>query len=344
MADLATLDEKTLAAYLTGRLAGFHAPFRITKFAGGQSNPTFRLDTADQTYVLRRKPPGLLLKSAHMIEREYKVMQALAETGVPVPRMHLFCEDESVIGSAFFIMEHLDGRIFWDPALPALSVAERGQIYDEMNRVLALLHGLDPHSHGLGDFGRPGSYFARQIKRWSEQYRAAETNAIPEMDMLIVWLEAHQPEDDGRIALVHGDYRLDNMIFDKRSARVMALLDWELSTLGHPFSDLAYQCMQWRLANDGVFRGLGGVKRGAETGIPTEAAYVASYCARMGLSGLPQWSFLMAFSFFRLAAILQGVLRRSLDGNGSNPERGIAMGRFVPLLARMALDEIEERS
>jgi aminoglycoside phosphotransferase (APT) family kinase protein len=343
LADLATLDEKTLTAYLAGRLPGFQAPLRIQKFAGGQSNPTYRLDTPDRTYVLRRKPPGTLLKSAHMIEREHTVMQALAESGVPVPRMHLYCEDDSIIGSAFFIMQHLEGRIFWDPALPELSIAERGRLYDEMNRVLAVLHKLDPQACGLGDFGRPGSYFARQINRWSAQYKAAETDAIPEMEALIAWLADHQPADDGRVALVHGDYRLDNMIFDTRSTRMLALLDWELSTLGHPFSDLAYQCMQWRLANDSVFRGLGGVKRNLETGIPSEEAYVEAYCRRMGLATLPHWSFLIAFSFFRLAAILQGVLRRSLDGNGSNPERGKAMGRFVPLLARMALEDIENQ-
>lgn len=330
------LDVAALAAYLAAHWPGFGGALAAEKFAGGQSNPTYRLSHGRGSAVLRKKPPGVLLRSAHAIEREYRVMKALAGSQVPVPRMHLLCEDDGVIGTSFFVMDHVEGRIFWDPALPGVEPADRAAIYDEMNRVLAALHSLDPDTIGLGDFGRPGNYFARQLARWTEQYRASETGTLPDMDSLIAWLEAHLPPDDGRASLVHGDYRIDNMIFDAAGPRLLAVLDWELSTIGHPFADLAYQCMQWRLPNGGTMRGLAGVDRQA-LGIPDEAAYVAAYEARTGADVARHWTFYLAFSFFRLAAILQGVLKRALSGNASNPERGLRMGEKVPVLAAMAL-------
>ena len=311
----------------------------MEKVDGGQSNPTYRLRHARGSAVLRKKPPGALLKSAHAIEREYRVMKALAGSDVPVPRMHVLCDDASVIGTPFFVMDYVEGRIFWDPALPGLSKQDRAAVYDEMNRVLAALHGIDPDAAGLGDFGRPGNYFARQLARWTEQYRASETRVLPDMNALIAWLEKALPPDDGRSSLVHGDYRIDNMIFDMASPRLLAVLDWELSTIGHPFADLAYQCMQWRLPNGGTMRGLAGTDRQA-LGIPTEAAYVARYEERTGADVRRHWTFYLAFSFFRLAAILQGVLKRALSGNASNPEKGLRMGERVPLLASMALAAI----
>lgn len=341
MEDVRTIDTAALAAWLGKEVPGFRGPVTAEKFAGGQSNPTYLVEAGGRRYVLRRKPPGQLLKSAHAIEREYRVMKALAGTGVPVPEMIALCEDESVLGTAFFLMEHVDGRIFWDPALPELTREERTGVYDQMNAALAALHSVDIDAAGLRDFGRPGNYFARQLARWSEQYRASETGPVPAMDDLIAWLHEKLPEDDGRVSLVHGDYRIDNMIFFRGSNRLIALLDWELSTLGHPYSDLAYQCMQWRLPNAGTFRGLGDTDREA-AGIPTEAAYVARYCERMGLDRIPHWTFCLAFSFFRLAAILQGVKKRALDGNASNPERGMKMGEAVPVLASMAMELISE--
>jgi aminoglycoside phosphotransferase (APT) family kinase protein len=267
-------------------------------------------------------------------------MAALAATAVPVPRVLHLCEDDGVIGSTFFVMEYLDGRIFWDGRLPDVSREERGAIYDAMNAALAALHRVDPVAVGLGDFGRPGSYFERQTARWSGQYRASETGAIPAMDALVAWLDRAVPAEDGRVSLVHGDYRLDNMIFAPGEPRILALLDWELSTLGHPFADLAYQCMQWRLPSEGAFRGLGDLDRTAH-GLPTEAEYVARYCERTGVAAIPDWTYYLAFSFFRLAAILQGVYRRSLDGNASDPERGRRMGEAVPMLAAMAMDLVD---
>jgi aminoglycoside phosphotransferase (APT) family kinase protein len=335
----APLDEAALARYLEAHWPGFKGALTAAKFDGGQSNPTYRLHHAGGSAVLRKKPPGALLKSAHAIEREYRVMQALAGSDVPVPRMYVLCEDPSVIGTPFFVMDHVDGRIFWDPALPDMSKPDRATIYDEMNRVLAALHSLDPVAVGLGDFGRPGNYFARQLARWTEQYCASETQTLPDMNALITWLKKALPADDGRASLVHGDYRIDNMIFDAASPRMLAVLDWELSTIGHPFADLAYQCMQWRLPNGGTMRGLAGIDRQA-LGIPTEAAYVASYEKRTGADLRQHWTFYLAFSFFRLAAILQGVLKRALSGNASNPEKGLRMGERVPLLASMALAAI----
>lgn len=334
------LDEVALAAYLEANVEGFKGPLTATKFAGGQSNPTFKIDAASGEYVLRRQPPGKLLKSAHAVDREFRVMSALADTGVPVPKMYFLCEDVDVLGSMFFLMEYKQGNLYWSAALPEIDGNEtRAAMYAEMNRVLAAMHSVDIEAVGLADYGRPGNYFERQLQRWTKQYRASEIQPIPEMDALIEWLQEHLPEDDGKIALVHGDYRLDNMMFSEDNSEVIAVLDWELSTLGHPYADLAYQCMQLRLpagdSKDATSSGLMGIDRGA-LGIPTEEEYVAMYCERMGIDGIDNWSFYLAFSFFRLGAIAQGVAKRAADGNASS-KRAASVGAMVPPLAQMAL-------
>ncbi len=332
-------DTRALDIWASAHVPGFAGPSRATKFPTGQSNPTYLIEAASGRYVLRRKPPGKLLKSAHMVEREFRVMQALNRVGYPSPPALALCEDEAVAGSVFYLMGHVEGRIFWDPGMAGSAREERAGVYDSMNDALAKLHMIDVEAAGLGDFGKPGDYFQRQWRRWSEQYRLSETAEIADMNHLIDWLGAHMPPDDGRVALVHGDYRIDNMIFDAKSTRLLAVLDWELSTLGHPFADLAYQCMQWRLPNQGDFRGLGGLD-GKALGIPSESEYVALYCRRTGLAEVPHWPFLIAFSFFRIAAIVQGVYKRALDGNASNPERGIRMGAGVSLMARLAMEMV----
>jgi aminoglycoside phosphotransferase (APT) family kinase protein len=330
------LDTAALAAYLEGRLAGFTGPITAEKTASGQSNPTFLLASPSGRYVLRKKPPGQLLKSAHAVDREYRVMKALQDTEVPVPRMLLLCEDDGVLGTAFFVMEFVNGTVFWDPSLPELNKAQRTTLYDQQNRALAALHSVDPAQVGLADFGKAGSYFARQRDRWTKQYRASQTEHLPDMETLIAWLEQNEPPDDGRASLVHGDYRIDNMIFEPDGTRLLAVIDWELSTIGHPFSDLAYQCMQWRFPNHETMRGLANVDRSA-LGIPTEPEYIAAYCARVGIAGIPNWKFYLAFSFFRLAAIVQGVKKRGLEGNASNPEKALKSGERVPLMAKMGV-------
>lgn len=339
MTTVATIDETALAAYLATHWPGFSGPITAEKFSGGQSNPTFLLTHAGGKAVLRKKPPGQLLKSAHAVDREYRVMKALGGTDVPVPKMRLLCEDESVIGTAFYVMDFVEGRIFWNPAVPEVDNAGRAAIYDAMNRALCALHTVNVDKVGLADFGKPGNYFARQLTRWTEQYRASELEPIPEMNSLIDWLEKTLPADDGRASLVHGDYRIDNMIFAADRIELLAILDWELSTIGHPFADLAYQCMQWRLPNAGNMRGLAGVDRAA-LGLPTEKAYVADYARRTGMDPREHWTFYLAFSLFRLGAILQGVVKRAVSGNASNPERAMKMRDSVPLLAKMAKDMI----
>lgn len=334
-----TLDSDVLGPYLEAHVAGFNGLISIEKFADGQSNPTFKVSAASGEYVLRRQPPGKLLKSAHAVDREHRVLAALANTDVPVARVYHLCEDRDVIGSMFYVMEFCDGRIFWDSAIPEVGKAERTAIYDEMNKVLAALHQVDIDKAGLSDFGKPGSYFERQYERWSSQYRASELRPIAAMETLISWLGEHLPDDDGRVSLVHGDYRLDNMIFDESGPIVIALLDWELSTLGHPFADVGYQCMQLRLpANIGHISGLRGRDLG-ELGIPTEGEYVAKYCERMGIDGIDNFGFYVAFSFFRLAAIIQGVAKRAADGNASN-KNAAQLGEFVQPMAELALDAI----
>ncbi|MCW8871850.1 MAG: phosphotransferase family protein [Xanthomonadales bacterium] len=336
--------EGALLRWLQQHVDGFRGPARLEKFKGGQSNPTFKLSAASGTYVLRRQPSGKLLKSAHAVDREFRVMMALTDSEVPVPKVHGLCESRDVIGSMFYVMEFCDGRIFWDASLPELgSNEERSALYDEMNRVLAAMHNIDPVTVGLADYGKPGNYFARQLTRWTSQYRASELAPIPAMEDLMAWLDSNQPADDGRVALVHGDYRLDNLVFHPQHARIIAVLDWELSTLGHPLADLAYQCMQLRMpAEKGFAPGLRGVDR-ASLGIPSESEYVARYCERTGITGIENWTFCLAFSFFRLAAIVQGVAKRAVDGNASNT-RAAELGRWVEPLAEMALHVINEQA
>lgn len=334
-----SLDIDRLQPYLEKHLPGFSGPLTAEKFAGGQSNPTFRLSTDSQRYVLRRKPPGELLASAHAVDREFRVISALGETDVPVPRAYLLCEDESIIGSMFYIMEYLEGRVFWDPTLPEIADNdERSAMYDEMNRVLAALHSVDVDAVGLTEFGRPGNYYARQISRWIKQYRASETERSEAMETLIAWLPENMPEDDGAVSLVHGDYRLDNVMFHPTQPRIIAVLDWELSTLGHPLADLAYQVMAWQLPGDAGLRGLLGVDRHS-LGLPTDAEYIETYCQRTGRQAIDNWNFYLVFCFFRLAAILQGVKKRALIGNASSPEAE-AKGALVEPLARYGVDLI----
>jgi aminoglycoside phosphotransferase (APT) family kinase protein len=326
-------DTPALEAWLRERLPNFEGPLEVEIFKGGQSNPTYKLITPSKTWVMRAKPGPVvrLLPSAHAIEREYRVLDALAQTDVPVARVHCLCEDESVIGRAFYVMDFVEGRVFWDPSLPDLSASQRSAIFDEMNRVIAALHTIDAAAVGLGDYGRPGNYFARQIARWTRQYQASETRKIEEMDRLIQWLPAHIPNDETS-SIVHGDFRLDNMIFDPSSARVRAVLDWELSTLGHPLADFAYHCMAWRIP-PGMFRGLGGLDLSALS-IPDESRYVERYCERTGMSAsllARHWEFSLAYNMFRLAAILQGIVKRVSDGTASNTQAPASAARIGPL-------------
>ncbi len=340
MADVSQLNEAELASYLEAHIEGFKGPLSAEKFPGGQSNPTFKITAQSGVYVLRRQPPGKLLKSAHAVDREYRVLAALASSDVPVAKVYHLCEDRDVIGSMFYIMEFCEGNVYWDAQLPEVDNDTRANMYHEMNRVLAALHSVDLKASGLEDYGKPGNYFARQLDRWSKQYRASELEKIDEMDQLIEWLETHQPEDDGRVSLVHGDYRLDNVMFDKANQNIIAVLDWELSTLGHPYADLAYQCMQLRMPGAGDMKGLLGVNR-EELNIPSEEEYVAQYCERMGLESIPNWEFYIAFSYFRLAAIIQGVAKRAADGNASN-KKASQMGAYVKPMAQFALDTIAQ--
>jgi len=335
-------DTEALRAWLAPRLAGFDAPITVEQFKGGQSNPTFKLITPTGAYVMRAKPgpAAKLLPSAHAIEREYRVMAALGAQGFPVPRMHVLCEDESVIGRAFYVMGFIDGRVLWDQALPGSSNAERGAIYDEMNRVIAALHRVDLAAAGLADYGKPGNYFERQIGRWGKQYLASLGSPGPQpidaMDRLMEWLPAHMPasaRDESKVSVVHGDYRLDNLVFHPTEPRVLAVLDWELSTLGHPLADFSYHCMSWHIP-PGAFRGIGGLDHAA-LGIPLEADYVARYCERTGFAtpaALAQdWSFYLAYNLFRIAAILQGIAKRVEAGTASSPQARQAGAGARPL-------------
>jgi aminoglycoside phosphotransferase (APT) family kinase protein len=341
MAAVDELDVGVLRPYLEAHVAGFEGPVQISKFKGGQSNPTFRISAASGDYVLRRQPPGKLLKSAHAVDREYRVMAALVDSAVPVPRVVHLCEDRDVIGSMFCVMEFCDGRIFWDAAIPEVGTAERTAIYEEKIRVLAELHKVDVDAVGLGDYGKPGNYFRRQYERWTGQYRASEMGRIDAMEALMSWLGDNIPAEDGRVSLVHGDYRLDNMIFDHNEPRITALLDWELSTLGHPFADVGYFCMQLRMPqNVGTMSGLRG-RDLAELGIPGEQELVARYCEQSGINSIDNVSFYVAFSFFRLAAIIQGVAKRAADGNASSRDAA-QVGGFVEPIAGLALEAIAE--
>jgi len=331
-------DQDALARWLTHNLAGFVGPLSIQSFKGGQSNPTYQLITPTQTYVMRSKPAPVakLLPSAHAIEREFAVMRALAHTDVPVPAMLCLCEDESVIGRAFYIMSMVSGRIWWDQSLPAQTTAGRAAIYDEMNRVIAALHTVDYQAIGLANYGKPGNYFERQIGRWSKQYSASITEPIAEMDRLMDWLPAHIPamaRDPAMVSIVHGDYRMDNLVFHPTELRVIAVLDWELSTLGHPLADFSYHCMAWHIP-PGAFRGIGGLDL-ANLGIPAQDDYIRSYCHRTGLATPGQlaadWSFYMAYNLFRMAAILQGIGKRAQDGTAASAQALRAAAGARPL-------------
>ena len=323
-------DVAALQGWMHDHVDGFAGPLTVEQFRGGQSNPTYKLITPARSYVMRAKPGPVarLLPSAHAVEREFRVLSALAGTDVPVARVHGLCEDESLIGRAFYVMDCVEGRVLWDQSLPGLSMAEREAVYDEMNRVIAALHRVDVAAVGLSDYGRPGNYFARQIGRWSKQYQLSETESIPEMNRLIEWLPQHIPAGE-ETTIVHGDYRMDNMIFDARSPRVLAVLDWELSTLGHPLADFSYHCMSWHIP-PGQFRGIGGLDLAA-LGIPAEAEYIRRYCARTGRDRIDHWDFYLAYNCFRLAGILQGIVKRALDGTASSPQAMEQAKRVRPL-------------
>ena len=321
------LDTAALETWLHTHLADFEGPLSLEAFKGGQSNPTYKLVTRKRNYVLRTKPGPVakLLPSAHAIEREFKVMQALHGTHVPVPHMHVLCEDESIIGRAFYVMEHIEGRVLWDQTLPGMDNPKRAAIYDEMNRVIAALHTVKFAERGLESYGRPGNYFERQIGRWSKQYLASVTDPIEAMDKLMAWLPANMPasaKDESKVSIVHGDYRLDNLMFHPTEQRVVALLDWELSTLGHPLADFSYLCMGWHIP-PGTFRGIGGVDIAA-LGIPSEDENIHRYCDRTGLATpadlKADWNFYLAYNMFRIAAILQGIAKRVQDGTASSEQ------------------------
>lgn len=328
-------DKSELSGYLSDHVGAVGTVMEIEKFDDGQSNPTYRLETTRGRFVLRAKPPGKLLKSAHAIDREFRVMQALWGSGVPVPKVHHLAPPGNPIGPEFYLMEFVEGRIFWNPATSELDKTSRAALYSEMANTLAKLHGINPASVGLGDFGKPGNYFARQIARWSENYRASALAPLPDAEWLMDWFADNMLADDGAVSIVHGDYRLDNMIFAADSPSIAALLDWELSTLGHPMADIAYQCMQLRMPPSAMLPGLRGLDR-RELGIPTEQEYLEAYCAARGVVVPAEWNFYLGFAYFRLLAILQGVVRRAHDGSASNPTAVKAMERAIPMLASEA--------
>ena len=319
---------------MQAHIEGFSGSIEVRQFAGGQSNPTFLVQSSNHRYVLRRKPPGKLLPSAHAVEREYRVIVALSGTDVPVAKAYALCEDPAVIGTAFYLMDYVEGRLFWDATLPEVAGDERRAIYDEMTRVIAALHSVDYAAVGLGDYGKPGRYIERQVARWTQQYRASETETIDAVERLIEWLPQHIPADE-ETGIVHGDFRLDNAIFHPREPRILAVLDWELSTLGHPLVDLAYLCMRYHLSVD-QFRGLAGLDLAALQ-IPNEAECVADYCRRRRRAPVaPQdWTYYLAFNMFRLTGILQGVLARAIQGNASSAT-ALEAGRRARPLAEQA--------
>lgn len=310
------LDEARLARWMADNVDGYTGPLSLEQFNGGQSNPTYKLVTPGKNYVLRRKPPGQLVAGAHAVDREYRVITALAKAGFPVAATHGFCADEDVVGSSFFVMDCVDGRIFWDARFPDVPVAERAAYYDAMNVTIASLHSIEPGAVGLGDYGKPGDYFARQISRWTRQYEQdVDAGRVADMDRLVAWLPANIPPSED-VAIVHGDYRCDNMIFHPTEPRVLAVLDWELSTLGHPLADFAYHLMVYRLPSD-LFTGLRDDDPAA-LGLPTEADYVAAYCARTGRDGIVHLDFYVAFNMFRLTAILHGIRGRLVRGSAAS--------------------------
>ncbi|MEH3123447.1 MAG: phosphotransferase [Sphingomonas phyllosphaerae] len=336
--DAHRFDEAALAAWMAEHVVGFAGPLTVEQFKGGQSNPTYRLHTPTAAYVLRRKPPGSLLKGAHDVLREARILTALAKTIVPVAPIHGVCADDDVIGTPFFVMGLVEGRIFWDATFPDVSREHRAACFDAMNATLAALHGVDYEAVGLGDYGRPGNYFARQIARWSRQYREdTDAGCDPAMDALVEWLPANIPTDD-ETRIVHGDFRCDNMIFHPTEPRILAVLDWELSTLGHPLADFAYHAMMYRMPPE-IVAGLAGADIAA-LGIPTEQDYIAAYCARTGRAAIPDYDFYVAFNFFRLAAIFHGIKGRVIRGTAASAHARNRAASF-PQVARLALDAME---
>lgn len=328
-------DTAALDRWLRQHVDGYpDGALTVAQFKGGQSNPTFKLGIGGRHYVLRTKPApaARLLPSAHAIEREYRVMDALHRHGFPAARQYALCTDEAVIGRAFYVMEFVEGRVLWDQSLPGMTPDERAAIYDELNRVIAELHSIDYNAIGLGDFGKPGNYFARQIERWTRQYQASQTETIDAMDQLIAWLPAHIPPGDDT-AIVHGDYRLDNMLFHPTEPRILAVLDWELSTLGHPFADFSYHCMSWHIP-PGQFRGIAGLDLKA-LGIPTQQEHIARYAARTGKTiRLEDFNFYLAFNMFRLASIMQGIMKRYVDGTAASAQ-ALESGRMARPMAEL---------
>lgn len=331
--DAHAFDVARATRFLEERIPGFHGPVEVSQFRGGQSNPTFLLHTPGGRYVLRRKPAGPTLRTAHAVDREFRITSALHAHGIPVARPLAYCDDAAVMATPFFVMEFVEGRIFWNPALPEVARADRAPLYRAMAKALADLHGVSIAAAGLSDFGRPGDYFERQIARWTEQYLASKTREIPSMDHLVAWLAAHPPTSSGRESVIHGDYRLDNVIFDPKAPAVRAIIDWELSTLGDPLADLSYQCMLWHLPA-GVFGSLAGMDVEA-LGIPSEAEYMAWYFAAAGGTRPPDWEVSIVFNLFRLASILEGVARRAVEGNASS-RRATEMAALVEPIAETA--------
>ncbi len=333
-------DEAALAAWMHGKVPDFAGPLTVSQFKGGQSNPTYRLDTPAASYVLRRKPPGKTLPGAHAVEREYRVLAALGDQGFPVPRVHALCEDEAVVGTAFYLMDMVPGRIVWEAQFPGLEAASRAAHFDSMNATMAQLHSYDPAAIGLGDYGKAGGFVARQVKRWSGQYQGdVEAGRLETMDRLVEWLGENLPADKGESRIVHGDFRCDNMIFDVDRPEVRAVLDWELSTLGDPESDFVYHCMMYRMPS-GLFTGLGGLDLAA-LGIPSEQDYVAAYCRRTGREGIPAFDYLMVFNLFRLAAIIHGIKGRLARGSASSAHAAESAKVLEPLAA-LAWSEAEK--
>jgi len=329
--DNSRFDEARLDAWLRGAMAGYQGPLSVKQFDGGQSNPTYLLQTPARKYVLRRKPPGVLLKSAHAVDREFRVLSALSAQGFPVPEPLVLCEDEAVIGTMFYVMSHVEGRIFWDCSMPDLARRERAAIFDAVNETLARLHRFDPADVGLRDFGRPGNYFARQIKRWSQQYEASKAADIAEMDKLIAWLPTAMPVDDGLGRIIHGDYSLHNVLIHPTQPRVVAVIDWELSTIGHPLGDLTYHMMEWYRPAGADLRGTLKGRDLAALGIPSFEDYAARYCERAGLAFGGNWAFYRAYNLFRVAAIIQGVVHRLQNGNAASSNAAELAARVRPL-------------
>ena len=339
--DKLQIDTAALSHYLKTHVDGFEGELTMEQFKGGQSNPTFKLTAGGRNYVMRTKPgpTAKLLPSAHAIEREYRVQDALSKAGFPAARMLTLCEDEAVIGRAFYIMEMVEGRVLWDQSLPDMSAGQRGAIYAEMNRVIARLHGIDYKAIGLETFGKPGNYLGRQIERWTRQYRMSETEKIAAMDNLMEWLPKNIPAGD-ETAIVHGDYRLDNMIFHATEPRVLAILDWELSTLGHPMADFSYHCMSWHIA-PGQFRGIQGLDF-AKVGVPTEEQYIEMYAANTAKSvNTRDWGFYLAYNMFRMCGILQGIMKRYVDGTAASPQ-ALDAGRRAKPMAEMGWAAVEK--